>query len=259
MQAADHLRAQVPELDRRAADPKAPKMIILDRLTGAVSEFARTLAEGSAPGDVLSDLVERVTIVLGIAGAGVSVRESGQFRFAAASDDRCAALEQVQQAGSCGPGVEACRTGAIIRVADLPGHWREWGAYQRAAGDAGVAAVASVPLRSNGDSIGAVDLYSTVRRDWSADDLAAAAILADMATGYLVHAWERDRQYRVIEQLREALASRIVIEQAKGILAAERHISVDEAFEVLRRHARRHAASLRSVADAVVSLGLRPK
>jgi AmiR/NasT family two-component response regulator len=79
-----------------------------------------------------------------------------------------------------------------------------------------------------------------------------------MATGYLVHAWERDRQYRLNEQLREALASRIVIEQAKGVLAAERHISVDEAFEVLRRHARSRAVSLHSVAQAVVSLGLRP-
>ena len=49
-----------------------------------------------------------------------------------------------------------------------------------------------------------------------------------------------------------------MIERAYGVLAAERRISVDEAFEVLRRHARSHAVSLRSVAEAVVSLGLRP-
>ena len=95
-------------------------------------------------------------------------------------------------------------------------------------------------------------------RDWTADDLDAARILADMATSYVINASELDRQRRVNEQLKEALASRIVIEQAKGALAAERGISVDEAFEVLRRHARSHSMNLRKVADAVVTLGLRP-
>jgi AmiR/NasT family two-component response regulator len=79
-----------------------------------------------------------------------------------------------------------------------------------------------------------------------------------MAISYLVHAQELDRQRAINEQLREALDSRIVIEQAKGVLATERHIPVDEAFEVLRRHARSHSATLRSVAEAVVRLGLRP-
>jgi hypothetical protein len=118
--------------------------------------------------------------------------------------------------------------------------------------------VASIPMRHDGESIGTVDLYSAARRDWCTGNLRAAGILADMATGYLVQARELDRQGRIVGQLREALDSRIVIEQAKGVLAAERRISVDEAFEVLRRHARNHAVSLRSVAEAVVSLGLRP-
>ena len=60
-----------------------------------------------------------------------------------------------------------------------------------------------------------------------------------------------------IGQLREALDSQIVIGQAKGVLAAKRHIPVDEAFQILRKHARSHSASLRSVAEAMVSLGLR--
>ena len=79
-----------------------------------------------------------------------------------------------------------------------------------------------------------------------------------MATSYIVSASELDRQRRVNEQLREALESRIVIELAMGMLAAERGIPVDQAFEVLRRHARSHNATLRSVAHAVVSTGLRP-
>jgi GAF domain-containing protein len=230
----------------------------LDLLTHAVSEFARTLARGSAISEVLNELAERITTVLGVAGAGVSVLESGQFRLVAASDERSAGLERVQETEQAGPGVDACLSGKIVMVASLPETSGEWDAYQRAARAASMVAVASVPMRHDGESIGALDLYSASRRDWSACDLRAAGILADMATGYLVQARELDRQCRVIGQLREALDSRIVIEQAKGVLAAERRISVDEAFEVLRRHARNHAVSLRSVAEAVVSLGLRP-
>jgi GAF domain-containing protein len=227
-------------------------------LTHAVSQFAQTLARGSAISEVLNDLTERITAVLSVAGTGVSVLESGQFRFAAASDERSAGLERVQEASQAGPGVDACLTGKIVTVASLPKISGEWAALLQAAKDEGIVAVASVPMRHDSQSIGTVDLYSASRRDWSAGDLRAAGILADMATGYLVQARELDRQRRVIGQLREALDSRIVIEQAKGVLAAERRISVDEAFEVLRRHARSHAVSLRSVAEAVVSLGLRP-
>lgn len=229
-----------------------------DLLTYEVSAFARTLARGAAVGEVLGDLAERLTALLGLTGAGVSVLESGFIRFTAATEDRAAALERVQEAGQAGPGVDACRTGMAVTVADLPQTPRGWSRYQQAACDAGIAAVASVPMRHGDESIGALDLYSASRRDWSAADLGVIGILADMATGYLVHARELDRQERINEQLREALDSRIVIEQAKGVLAAERRISVDEAFEVLRRHARRHSTSLRSVAEAVVSLGLRP-
>ncbi len=237
---------------------KGNQMADQELLTHAVSEFARTLARGSAISEVLTDLAERVTAALGVAGAGVSILESGEFRFSAASDERSANLERAQEAGQAGPCVDACLTGKVVAAAGLPETSPGWGAYQQAARDAGIVAVASVPMRHDGKSIGTVGLYSASRRDWSADDLRAAGILADMATGYLVQAWELDRQCRVNEQLQEALDSRIVIEQAKGVLAAERRISVDEAFEVLRRHARSHSASLRSVAEAVVSLGLRP-
>ena len=227
-------------------------------LTHAVSEFARTLARVSTPSEVLNDLAEQAEAVLAVAGAGVSVLESRQLRFAAASNERSAGLEGVQEARQAGPSVDACRTGKIATIADLAAAPRGWSAYQRAAQAAGIVAVASVPMDRDGQIIGAVGLYSTVQRDWFADDLGAAKILADMATGYLVHAGELAQQRRVTEQLRRALDSRIVIEQAKGVLAAEWHISVDEAFEALRRHARSHSTSLHSVAQAVVSLGLRP-
>ena len=227
-------------------------------LTEALSEFARTLAQGFAISDVLNDLAGQVTAVLGIDGAGVSVQDSGKLHFVTALDERCATLEHAQENVQAGPCVDAWYSGQTVTVSDLRETSRGWGSYEEVARGAGIVALASIPMRRNGESIGALDLYSVTRRDWSADDLAAARILADMATSYAVNASELDRQRRINEQLKEALDSRIVIEQAKGALAAERGISVDEACEVLRRHARSHSVTLRKVAEGVVSLGLRP-
>ena len=227
-------------------------------LMHGLSEFAGTLAKGYAISDVLHDLAEQVTAVLGIDGAGVSVQDGGRLRFVTALDERSAALEGVQDAGQAGPCVDAWRSGEAVTVPDLRRESRGWDKYEQAACDAGVIAIAAIPMRCDHQSIGALGLYSTTARQWSADDLACARILADMACSYVIHASELDRQRRLNEQLREALDSRIVIEQAKGILAAERQVTVDVAFEILRRHARSHSASLRSVAEAVVNLGMRP-
>jgi GAF domain-containing protein len=227
-------------------------------LMRVLSEFASTLAKGYAVSDVLHDLAEQVAAVLGIDGAGVSVAEGGQLHFVTALDERSTLLEDVQDTAQAGPCVDAWRSGEAVAVGDLRRESHGWNHYEQAARDAGVYAIAGIPMRCDHQSIGALDLYSTTPRQWSADDLASARILADMASSYVIHASELDRQRRLNEQLREALDSRIVIEQAKGILAAERRITVDAAFELLRRHARRHSATLRSVAEAVVNLGMRP-
>jgi GAF domain-containing protein len=227
-------------------------------LMRALSEFASTLAKGFAVSDVLHDLAEQVTAVLGIDGAGVSVQDGGELHFVTAHDERSTMLEGVQDAAQAGPCLDAWRSGEAVAVADLRQDQHGWDSYEQAAREAGVVAIAGIPMRCDSQTIGALDLYSTSPREWSDDELESARILADIATSYVIHASELDRQRRLNEQLQEALDSRIVIEQAKGILAAERQISVDAAFEVLRRHARSHSATLRSVAEAVVNLGMRP-
>jgi AmiR/NasT family two-component response regulator len=82
-----------------------------------------------------------------------------------------------------------------------------------------------------------------------------AVVLADMATSYVVNA-SKLRQQQLSEQLQEALESRVVIEQAKGITAHKHAVSVDQAYQLMRRHARTNNASLRLVAEAIVAVGL---
>ena len=186
------------------------------------------------------------------------MQHAGHLRFATALDERSSHLERVQENGQAGPCVDAWRSGKAVAVADLDEAEHRWGAYGQAAREAGIAAIAGIPMLLNGEKIGTLNIYSNTRRDWTEEDLDAARVLADMATSYIINASKLAQQRRINEQLQEALASRIVIEQAKGVLAAERGISIDEAFQRLRRHARSHRAPLRTVAEAVVNLGLRP-
>ena len=113
-------------------------------------------------------------------------------------------------------------------------------------------------MRLNGTKLGALNLYDSARRDWSAEDVQVARLLADMATGYAANASRLDKLQHTTTQLQSALESRVVIEQSKGVLAAERSISVDRAFEVLRTYSRSHNRSLREIAEAVVNGTLRP-
>jgi AmiR/NasT family two-component response regulator len=104
--------------------------------------------------------------------------------------------------------------------------------------------------------IGALNLYSSEPREWSDVDIAVARVLADVATSYVVNASKLRQQEQLSEQLQEALESRIIIEQAKGITAYKNAVSIDAAFQLMRRHARNNNASLRLVAEAIVAVGL---
>jgi GAF domain-containing protein len=227
-------------------------------LMKTLSEFASALVQDFTISDVLHDLAERATAVVGADSAGVCLQHAGDLRFVTALDERCSNLERVQENEQAGPCVDALRAGAAVAVADLAEMVPEWGAYGQAAREAGIAAVLGVPMRLDGEKIGTLNIYSNTRRKWAEDDLDAARVLADIASSYVINASKLAQERRLNEQLHEALHSRVIIEQAKGILAAEHGISIDKAFELLRRHARSHRASLRSVAEAVVNLGLRP-
>jgi AmiR/NasT family two-component response regulator len=106
-------------------------------------------------------------------------------------------------------------------------------------------------------TVGALNLYSPEAREWSDEDIGVAAVLADMATSYVVNASKLRQQEQLSEQLQEALNSRIIIEQAKGIVSQRRAISIDQAYQLIRSHARNNDASLRKVAEAIVAVGLK--
>ncbi len=229
-----------------------------DSLPQTLGTFAKVLVQGYEITDVLHDVAEQTNLALGVAGAGVSLLHGDRIAFATAGSEALAGLERTQEELQHGPCLDAAKTNEIILIEDLADFDSRWPAYVARAGALGIHAMAVVPMGVDDSSLGAVTLYDTSPRAWSHADIETARIFADIATSYLINASKLDQQRRLAEQLQKALDSRVVIEQAKGIIASDQSISVDEAFRRLRKHANDHHAGLHATADAVVNLGLRP-
>lgn len=228
-------------------------------MLATLGEFASTLTQPQEISDILHDLAERVTQLLGLAGAGVSLIMDGKISVVTSPDVVLRALERVQEPRKMGPCLASASSREVIAIADLTTseRARAWVRYQECAQKAGIRAVAAIPMVADGKGIGAVGLYSSAPREWSEQDVTTARVLTDVATGYLVQAFEIERQQRLTSQLQRALDSRIVIEQAKGMLAAAKTISIEQAFDALRQHSRDHNANIHELADAIVNDGLR--
>jgi len=223
------------------------------QLARVLSNFAHTLVRGYDVAEVLYSLSRSAAEILPTAGAGVSLAdEEGVLFFVAASDDTVASMEAVQvrlREGAC---EEAYRSGAACVVPDVETAKVGWPRYAPEALARGFQGVAGLPMRVDDRIIGAINLYHTDELNLTEGDLEAAGVLAAVASGYVVNARELDKAVILAEQLQTALDSRVVIEQAKGMIAERTGLGVTEAFEVLRRYARSNGTKLRDVARLVV-------
>ncbi|WP_222432317.1 GAF and ANTAR domain-containing protein [Leekyejoonella antrihumi] len=147
-----------------------------------------------------------------------------------------------------GPCLDCYRTGQPVNVPDLRHQMERWPMFVPAALEQGYTAVHAVPLRLRGEVLGALNLFSTRTGALSPSSLSLARALADGASIAILYDQAAQRRDLVIEQLEGALTSRVVIEQAKGMLAATGDLSMDVAFARLRGYARRNQAHLTAVA-----------
>jgi GAF domain-containing protein len=223
----------------------------------ALLSFSAALAAGSSIDDVLRNLAVLSAIALQVTGAGVVLVEDGSV-VVGASIDRATEPEHVQAATQQGPGVDAVRTGLVVRVSDLRQVNDRWPSFTPSALEHDLVAVMSVPLRVAEAGFGALDLYAMAVRDWPDEEIAAAQALANIAAAYMPYASELQQSCDVSTRLRDALSRRIVVEQAKGMVAAYRHIPVQQAIDIMRHYAVTHRASLQEIAEAIVGVGLRP-
>jgi GAF domain-containing protein len=200
-----------------------------------LTDRAQTLADASAVGLVLAD-------------------QRGELQFMAASHESARLLELFQLQTKEGPCLEAYRTGEPVAVRDLREAAGRWPRFEAAATEAGIRSVHAFPLRLRREVIGALNVFgqeSGLALDDADEQIIQA--LADVAAIALLQERTIHRGEILTEQLQSALNSRIVIEQAKGVLAQALSIDVDEAFTLLRSYARRGGRRLGEVAQLVVT------
>jgi GAF domain-containing protein len=227
-------------------------------LLQTLSRFAVILPARYDLQEALSELTESVTAVLGLCGSWVTMGDGGRLRFLTAMSQASEEMERdhAQLHPFPCPCRDAYSTGELLRVTDVREESTRWPEFSASAARLSVAGVAAIPMRLADEVIGALNLYSPEPRDWSDEDMAVAGVLGDVATSYMVNASKLRQQQQLTEQLQEALDSRVVIEQAKGITAQQHAVSVSEAYQLMRGHARRNNASLKVVAEAIVAVGL---
>ena len=221
-----------------------------------LSRFAVVLPARYDLEAVLTELTQSATAVLCLSGSGVTMAEEGRLHYVTAVSHASGELERIQEEEQAGPCRDAYDSGEVVRVTDVRLEFARWPEFAATAARVGVAGVAGIPMRLADDIIGALNIDSPEPREWSDEDIGVAVVLADVATSYVVNASKLRQQKQLSEQLAEALESRIVIEQAKGITASQSSVSVDDAYLLMRRHARNNNVSLRIVAQAIISVGL---
>lgn len=203
----------------------------------------------------LHRLTEHCVRLLDVAATGVLLASSeGRVLDMAASDERTHTLQTSCVEQREDPGQDCLRLGHPIPgiPLDHPHAQAAWPRYSRAAHDLGFTSVAAVPLRLRDQVIGALVLLNT-RPPLDDDRLQLALALANIATISIIQQRALRDSTALTAQLRHGLSSRVIIEQAKGVLAQRRGLSAQEAFEQIRRYARHNRRRLAEVAQEVVA------
>ena len=224
------------------------------RLAEVFVELADTLVEEFDVIDFLQTLTERCVELVDTDAAGLMLDDQrGNLQVVAYTNESARLLELFELQKAEGPCVDCFATGQVIANVDLAAPRGRWPVFTEAALGSGFSYSHALPLRLRRQVLGALNLFTVERRRLSEEHLAVAQGMADIATIGLLHERALRDQVVLAEQLQTALHSRIVIEQAKGVLAARAGISVGEAFSRMRAHARGQGKQLTAVAEAVVA------
>jgi hypothetical protein len=221
-------------------------------VAAAFAQLARTLAGDSDVGLYLTAVCRHCVRLAGAESAAIvyAADPGGPLTALAASEDRSRSLAQAAVGAGTSPWLECARSGQLISIADLETREQRWPWFTAMAGQAGFTAVTLVPVGPQPEAQGALALLGRAEPD--VDQVLIALSLADAAAAGLSICAIARHQQTAIAQLQAALSSRIVIEQAKGVLAERWRVAPDDAFDTLRRHARAGHRTLADLAQSVV-------
>ncbi|MCU1454146.1 MAG: transcriptional regulator [Acidimicrobiales bacterium] len=222
-------------------------------------DLADTLVADFDVVDVLTLLVDRCVDVLDVAAAGLMiVGADGELRVMASSSEAMRVVELFELQSHEGPCLDCHRLGEPVSEPNLDEHRQRWPRFAPEALAAGFRSVQAVPMRLRGTILGAVNLFQIDAGDIRPADVAAAQAFADIATIALCQHRAAKEAQELNEQLQTALNSRIVIEQAKGVVAQSRGLSMEQSFATMRRYSRDHNVRLGDVAGRLIDGTLSP-
>jgi GAF domain-containing protein len=223
-------------------------------LARTLVELADTLVADFDVVELLTRLADRCVDVLDVAAAGLMlVGPDGDLRVMASSSEAMRVLELFELQAKEGPCLDCYRSGKPIMSSDLARVDRRWPRFAAEALSGGFRSVHALPMRLRGTVIGALNLFRVEPGEMRPAEVDAAQALADVATIAILQNRASLEAQVVNQQLAHALNSRVVIEQAKGMVAERQDLSMEQAFYALRKHARDHNLRLVEVAEAVIS------
>ena len=222
-------------------------------------EMADTLVGDYDVVDLLTGLADRCVNLLGVSAAGVMLASpAGSLALVASSSQAMRLLKLFELQAQEGPCLDAFRTGERVGHEDLEAGAGRWPSFSAAARKEGFQSASALPLRFRDVTLGALNLLSVTRAPMAEADVIVARAFADLATLSIVQHRASARAQRLNEQLSAALTSRVVIEQAKGVIAERAGVGLAEAFSRLRAYARHYNLRLTEVARAATDGTLDP-
>jgi GAF domain-containing protein len=220
--------------------------------------LADTLVDDYDVVDLLQMLVDACRDLLDTTAAGILLADSrGELEVVASTSEASLLVELMQLSAEAGPCIESFRSGRRISVPDIEHTDDAWLQFRGAALSHGFRSMDALPLRLRDMTIGTLNLMREAPGAAAEDDIMAAQAFADVATIGILHERSVRESSVLSEQLQAALNSRIIIEQAKGVVSHTRGVSIDEAFLLIRQYARSHSMGLSVVAARLVDRSLR--
>lgn len=220
-------------------------------LAAAYSELQNLLIESSDVTEFLQKLALLSVKLAPGSSCGLTMRRDQKLAIVAHSDDLAESLDEIQHGRGQGPCLQALHTGMRVDVPDLATEQR-WPEYRSHALAYGIASSVSLPLCVDGETVGALNLFSRRPHAFSTAKIAMLDDYAQQASTALALVQRQARQRQVQAELAESLATRAVIDQALGIVMAERKITSTAAFVILREASQNSNRKLSDIATDII-------
>jgi GAF domain-containing protein len=224
-----------------------------DGLRQALDQLADLRTSPVSVEEALDRVVATADTLFGVDGTALMLVDRDQvLRNLAVSDPRAGLLEEFQATHGEGPCVDAFDGKEPVAADDLAREDR-WPAFAAAAAGRRLLAVLASPIPYSEQAVGVVAVFAGEPHPWTGAEREAIVAFTELVALLILNAMEASERGRLAAELQVALDSRVVIEQAKGVLVGRHGLTTRQAFERLRRQARDQRRPLPEVARAVVS------